>query len=731
LQIYTNFGLRHDTRTGRPEAATITMEFVMKNVKRTSPDQPPNVRRSFLSVVGNCSALAIACALFSSRCPVNAQSDNFDSYSSTAQLIAAGWFLSSLNPALVSTAFPTVAPGNKGLQIQAFPFPPDAPAVGMWYRTNDYTDFYMAVDIASWPGSQKDQAMVLFGRMTDAISGNIETNQNPGTAQGMICNYDAQQDGEAPTDRLGGEFQINLVTAPFGTVTLGACEMTLIPGRPYRMTFSGIGTHYVARVYDWNDLTTPLVTLEADDGGAYTHGACGMLVLHRTSPVESTNTVNVTYDNYYAGATDPNLATPPALSHPIPDTPVVATRTPAERWKNFLNPASGISFTANTYSANVINASATKLRLNGVDVSSQLVLSANGTTISGSLPGSALNANKLYSAELVVSDVAGTKSSTNTFWFDTFSDAFLLSSSVKTIEAEEYNFTNDVAAAGLFQLDPILVSGIDTNGLQINGFGVGYYALGGLAGIDYSNHSATPDGSFADFRSQDAVRTRNGGLLGIEDGIYPTGFDPGSDNIRSQHAASNLLEYVVCRTEVPAGTNQGYEWMNYTRDFAPGFYAAYLRYSSWGETSNELHLVTSDPTQTNQTTVKLGTFKIPNNIRYANYLYTPLVDDTGAQPLLNLTGTNTLRQVITGAPSKDNRLIMLNYLMLVQAPVAVFSSGTVNGSYTLEGSATVNVATRQVTIPAPADARYYRIGSNVAVSIKSISVGGGTVTLNL
>jgi hypothetical protein len=702
----------------------------MRNAKSASPDHTPHIRRLFRSVVGNCSVLAIACALFSSQCPVNAQSDNFDSYSSTAQLTAAGWILSSLNPALVNTTFPAVGAG-KGLRIRANPFPPDAPAVGMWYRTNDYTDFYVAVDIVSWPGSQKDQAMVMFGRMTDAVSGNVETNQSPATAQGMICNYDAQQDGELPTDRLGGEFQINLVTAPFATVTLGACELTLIPGRPYRMTFSGIGTHYVGRVYDWNDLTTPLVTLEVDDGGAYTHGASGILVLHRTSPIQATNTVDVTYDNYYAGATDPNLATPPALSHPIPDTPVVATRTPAERWKNFLNPASGVGFTANTYSANVINASATKLRLNGVDVSSQLVLSANGTSINGSLPGSALNANKLYSAELVVTDVAGTKSSTNTFWFDTFSDAFLLSSSVKTIEAEEYNYTNDVGTAGLFQLDPILVSGIDTNGVQINGFGDGYYNLGGLAGVDYSNHSATPDGSFAAFRPQDAVRTLNGGATGVNIRGVLTGLEPSSDNVRSQHGASNLLEYVVCRTEVPPGTPPPYEWMNYTRDFAPAFYAAYLRYSSWGVTSNELHRVTSDPTLPGQTTVKLGNFKIPNNIRYANYLYTPLVDDTGAQPLLNLTGTNTLRQVITGTPSKDNRLIMLNYLMLVQAPIAVFSSGTVNGTYTLEGSATVNVATRQVTIPAPADVRYYRIGSNVAVSIKSISVAGGTVTLNL
>src|SRR5581483_2778067 len=118
-----------------------------------------------------------------------------------------------------------------------------------------------------------------------------------------------------------------------------------------------------------------------------------------------------------------NDATAPALANPIPGTPAVDTRTPANRWQNFWNPASGIHFTANSWSTNQINASATKLWLNGNDVSSQLTLSANGTNLTGSLPGSALQANQLYSAAISVTDVSGTKSSTNTFWFDTFSDA--------------------------------------------------------------------------------------------------------------------------------------------------------------------------------------------------------------------------------------------------------------------------------------------------------------------
>lgn len=193
-------------------------------------------------------------------------------------------------------------------------------------------------------------------------------------------------------------------------------------------------------------------------------------------------------------------------------------------------------------------------------------------------------------------------------------------------------------------------------------------------------------------------------------------------------AASTALS--ACSRDVVGYTHTG-EWLNYTRQFTPAFYTVYLRYSSFGATSNELHLVAGDTTTTNQTTVKLGNFSIPNNMRQANYLYVPLLDDTGAQPLLNLLSTNTLRLVMTGTTGNDDRKAMQNYIMFVQAPITVLSSGTVNGNYTPEASATVNYATRQITVPVSGASRFYRISSNVPVVIKQISVSGGTVTLTL
>ncbi len=667
--------------------------------------------------LGGCTVLAAASLLLiGPQITAQAQSDNFDSYSSAADFAAAGWILSSLNPALVSTTFPTVGAG-KGLRIQANPVPSTAPAVGMWYRTNDYTDFYVSVDIASWPGTDKNQAAVMFARMTDAAAGTVVPDQNPASAQGIICNYDTSQYGENPGDRRQGQFQINIVGAGFATLTLAAADMTFEPGRAYRLIFKGTAWHYTAQAYDWNDLTTPLVTIEADDTMQVNpHGACGLLAFSRQG---NTGTADLTLDNYVASTTDPNTGVAPALPHPVPGTPVVNTRVPSKRWSNFLNPATPISFTATTYGTNLINASATRLLLNGVDVSASLTLSANATNITGSLAASALTSNKLYRAEIVITDLDGVKTSTNSFWFDTFAEPFLRSSSVKTIEAEEYNHDG-----GMFELDPIPVSGIDTNGNQVNGGNIGYLGLVGLAGIDFSNHNATPDANFAAFRAGDAVRTLNGGLIGIQDANHPTEFDPGTDTIRYQHGISNLLEYVVCRTE-PG------EWLNFTRAFASAFYTAYLRYSSFGATTNELYLVTSDATQPDQTAVKLGTFTLLNNIRQLNYLYAPLLDDKGAPALMSLSGTNTLRIQMAGVTGQDNRKTMLNYLMMVQAPISVVSCATVNGTYTPELGANVNAAARTITLPASGATRFYRVSSSAALSIKGISVAGGIVTLSL
>ena len=84
---------------------------------------------------------------------------------------------------------------------------------------------------------------------------------------------------------------------------------------------------------------------------------------------------------------------------------------------------------------------------------------ANGSTANFSTAAGTLQANTIYAARIELEDTTGTLKSTNTFWFDTFSDAYV--ASLKTIEIEDYNYSS-----GLYKLDPIPVSK-DTNRTKV------------------------------------------------------------------------------------------------------------------------------------------------------------------------------------------------------------------------------------------------------------------------
>ncbi|HEV8542345.1 MAG TPA: hypothetical protein VGR78_08135 [Verrucomicrobiae bacterium] len=659
--------------------------------------------------------LALLVLVLAAPVRVIGQSDNFDSYSNTSQFTAAGWKLSALSPALVTTTFPAIGNG-KGLRIQANPVPGSAPAVGLWYRTNIYSDFYVAMDIVDWPGTDKNQAVVLFGRLTDS-SGNLPPNLNPADAQGIICNYDASQYGENSGDRRQGQFQINTVSPGFVTVTLAVAEITFVPGRSYRIILQGQGSTFKAQAYDLYDLTEPLVTLTADDS-AYASGACGFLGFSRQG---NTGTVDATLDSYYAGVTDPNAAPPPALSHPIPETPQVVTRTPTNRFTNLHPAPSGINFTASTFSTNAINASATKLYLNDVDVSSSLApFPSNGPSLTFSTAAGTLAPNTLYSARIELQDAGGTRKSTNTFWFDTFSDAYLTNSAVKTIEAEDYNYDG-----GQFQGEPIPVSGLTAAMAPVNGNGVGYFDLQGMPEIDYHD-SGTQNGSglSADYRSLDYVGTQQGEAE-VQDG---SGLLLSNDTQRSQYAAVDLPEYQVRRFD-PG------EWMNYTRVFSASNYYAYLRAGTFGATTVELDSVTSDASQTNQTTKALGIFAAPNLFMRSNYRYIPLTDASGKPVVLSLSGTNTLRLTNVGTPGEDVRKINLNYILFVPANAAVGngialeSASVVTGPFSNAQGALADLVNKSITVPLAGNVAFYRIRAVSSVHITNLRLSGQTAVI--
>src|SRR3954469_1777142 len=105
-----------------------------------------------------------------------AQSDNFD----TGTLDPL-WKKSNFNQGLVAESFVNSGSG-KAFRLRANGIPGTAPAAAMYYRDDVYTNFYMAVDLVDWPGTDKNQAFVMVAR------GNLSA--NPATTTGTICNYD-------------------------------------------------------------------------------------------------------------------------------------------------------------------------------------------------------------------------------------------------------------------------------------------------------------------------------------------------------------------------------------------------------------------------------------------------------------------------------------------------------------------------------------------------------------
>jgi hypothetical protein len=77
---------------------------------------------------------------------------------------------------------------------------------------------------------------------------------------------------------------------------------------------------------------------------------------------------------------------------------------------------------------------------------------------------------------------------------------------------------------------------------------------------------------------------------------------------------------------------------------------------------------------------------------------------------------------------KYKQALMLNYMALVPA-LLVESAAQVTGPYSLETGASVDPGTRLVTVPSNGDNRFYRLRWDHAVTIKTVSLAGGNVSL--
>jgi hypothetical protein len=602
-------------------------------------------------------------------------------------------------------SFPNDNFGGKAYRMQSPVSPNESfgPGRASASRTNIYDDFYAAVDLAAWDNSL-NQAFGLIFR-----TGTI----GPGTTTGYVLNYEQSAGGR-------GQLQINAVTNEMPVEpTLATANLTLQPGRLYRLVLTAVGSDFTAQVYDFNDLTYPLVSFRGNDP-AYLIGTVGLFNFYRGNLITDPDAgrADSTFDNYLVSTAAPISVASPGTPHPIPHMPQVVDRLPSTDANNFYAHTNGLSFTATTLTTNAINTNAIKLYLNGVDVSSGLAISGPASNLSVTFNG--LTSNAVYEARIVLGDFAG-RVSTNEFTFDTFEENVFDSSGVKVIEAEDYNYNS-----GQFQDNPP-PSGLDSAGNPVNGNGAGYYGLVGTPSIDYFDRSTSAgSGAAPEYRATDFVGTQAGTAEEIDIG-------PGSpvinDSIRQKYALLDLFEYQVRRTE-------GGEWMNYTRIFSNATYNVYLRVACRAAQSVALDRVTSDPSQANQTTTPLGAFNVPSTGMLLNYRFVPLTDANGVLAAVNLSGTNTLRLTLGGPQTNATQYTMaLNYLVFVPVAVpeiALLSSPDVAGAFTADNAATIDASSRTITVPLNGNVRFYRLrsASAPALAIRNVRVVGASVVMN-
>jgi Carbohydrate binding module (family 6) len=267
-----------------------------------------------------------------------------------------------------------------------------------------------------------------------------------------------------------------------------------------------------------------------------------------------------------------------------------------------------LSFAANSYVGLTTNN--VVVRLDGVLVTN-LSFSGAPTLWNVTCP---VKTNAFHTVVIMLTDAAGTSTTTNKF--DTFDP------NNYTFEAEDYNFSN-----GQFS---------DSNG--INAFA----DLAGTLGVDYyTTHSHT------------------GGYRGAGAGL---GVEGCNDIKRPAFTAGGYSDYDI-------GDNNGGFWGNYTRTFPAGLYYVYARLANGGGPNTgqsdcaNLALVTSDPTQPNQTTSRLGIFALPYTGGWQSYTWSPLTDVSGNLVPVVLDGTpKTMRLTIDGGYCNQN------FFMLVPVP---------------------------------------------------------------
>ena len=612
--------------------------------------------------------------------------------------------------------FPDDIFGGKAYRIAtpAPPVPDAGPGRAFTFLENHpLSDFFIEADLLDWD-NELDQA---FGFLIRA------DNIALGQTTGYVVNYDPQQESGGR-----GQFQINRVVGEASDETIAAGNVTLQPGENYRMIAMGEGGVLTASIYSLDDLIEPIVSITAIDE-TFSTGKFGFFNFSRVDAEDYTNAqigrAASTFDNFRLNDNPSEIfqsplgdIAPAPMRPSIPGSPQFIHRMPWGLLENTLTPEQGLSFAVRSTDDNPINPEGFQLFLNGIDVSSGLVVSQNEGVWVCSYDG--LRNNDVYVARALATAVDGIQS--QMIWnFDTIDELSEGYSEFIVIEAEDYNYEG-----GLYQNSPP-VSGFDEFFSQIRGNGEGYLDLIGVPGVDYFDYSEQAGGGLAgEYRLEDLVGTQAGAMEIESNSILFTEFR--NDFNRPKYRDDNLPEFQVRRTE-------GGEWLNYTRDFPEGNYAVYLRAASRAEQSILLDRVTSSAAIENQTTEVIGRFNLPNDGLNTSYRFTQLVNENGQPLIIPMSGQETVRLTIGGErEDRTKYTAVLNYLIFMPMEAGpafqLFSAETLNGDFVPMAEAALDAAAGTFTIPISGVQKYFRIQGAAATRIEGVRIENGSLILN-
>ena len=312
-----------------------------------------------------------------------------------------------------------------------------------------------------------------------------------------------------------------------------------------------------------------------------------------------------------------------------PSAPVISSLFPQDTMI-FVNPTSGISFTATSPSGFTINNSGIHLTVNGTNVSGSLTISGSGSSKNVTYQG--LQTNTSYTAAISVTDVSNlTVNATinfQTMWFGLLPPTYLW-------EAEDWDFTN-----GMYIDFPDLCSA--------SGDPNCYFGKVGVQSVDENNSS----GASGPYRPGDLMGTASSG-----DALRPTLF------------TANRTDYRIDPFII-------FEWVNYTRDWphSTNWIIARVSANLGDSGSLALSLVNTDTS-----TTALGAFTISGGQGYSAFQNVYLKDTNGNNAVVVLNGKQTLRLTSGGA-------VLPNFFMLVpaQADLPILSNVYPTGTHPFE-----------------------------------------------